>query len=120
MPWVRLRLENLSSAGCGLSPEAWTSGDEYAISDRFAADAVALRSATHKLVQIRGERSFYHLEEDPGELRDRYDPEDPVVREFVAALEAYLARERSEGRGARALPLDPDLRNQLRALGYTE
>ena len=92
----------------------------YAISDRQGGAGVSVRSSEYKLVQQKGERRFYRLREDPGETVDRYDPGDPAVQELAAVLDAYLARKpRAAEEGASRAPA-PELRDQLRALGYLE
>jgi arylsulfatase A-like enzyme len=98
----------------------WASADPYAISDRKASEGVSVRTSQYKLVQMQGKRSFYHLEADPGETRDRYDPDDPTVREFVSALEDYLARRPAPGANREAGVPASEVQNQLRALGYLE
>jgi len=92
----------------------------YAISDRMAEGGVSVRTAKYKLVQMDGKRSFYALEDDPQERHDVYDPQDPTVREFVAVLDAYLARAREATESRAPNAPAPEVENQLRALGYLE
>ncbi|MEE8476153.1 MAG: sulfatase [Myxococcota bacterium] len=101
-------------------PDATDTGEpRYAISGTTGV-GFSVRSRTHKLIRMPEGDSFFSLLDDPKEQRDLYDPADPQVQEFVRILEAYQ-KERPTGtpaHGAVAPDLDPDLRDQLRALGY--
>lgn len=77
----------------------------------------------------RARFEYFHLDEDPGELQDRWDPENPEAAALRALLERHLQEtaarrrellERSARSVERPEGLDPERIEKLRALGYIE
>jgi arylsulfatase A-like enzyme len=64
---------------------------------------------------------LYDLEEDPGETRNLFREDDPVARDLVKKLDAWLAGfgEVTEGDAA-SDAIDPATAERLRALGYLD
>jgi arylsulfatase A-like enzyme len=59
---------------------------------------------------------LYDLEDDPGETTNLFDPESEVARELLALLHEHFAG--LPDAVGRAVEVDEDLREKLRALGY--
>jgi arylsulfatase len=97
--------------------------------ERDAPHRVALRAGRWKYFRIehgdgRVGDALYDLERDPFELEDvaAQHPEQAASLRRVVEAETRALRERGEalrgGRPAETRPLDPELREQLEALGY--
>jgi arylsulfatase len=65
---------------------------------------------------------LYDLASDPGEQRDLWSSDDPRARAARERLAPLLRAElpKAEGGGGRLVPVDEDLENRLRHLGYTQ
>jgi arylsulfatase A-like enzyme len=85
----------------------------------------SVRAGDWKLIRIPtpdGDiHELYDLGEDPGETRDLFREDDPVARDLVEKLDAWLAGfgEVSDGDGAPDA-IDPATAERLRALGYLD
>jgi arylsulfatase A-like enzyme len=83
------------------------------------------RAGNWKLIRIPtpdGDiHELYDLEEDPGETRNLFREDDPVARDLVKKLDAWLAGfgEVTEGDAA-SDAIDPATAERLRALGYLD
>jgi arylsulfatase A-like enzyme len=80
-----------------------------------------VRTLSHKLIwdEDRGELELYDVAADPKECRDLSEEDRPSVARMKTYLRENL--ERNEARGAlarEAVPMDDELRDRLRALGY--
>lgn len=80
-----------------------------------------VRTLSHKLIwdEERGELQLYDLKADPGECRDLSSEDEATV----ARLKSYLREHREIGlaRGVlapEAVPMEDELRDRLKALGY--
>ncbi len=81
----------------------------------------SVRTLSHKLIwdDERGEVELYDLVADPGECRDLSKEDEPSLAEMKTRLREQL--ERNEARGAlarEAVPMEDELRDRLKALGY--
>jgi arylsulfatase A-like enzyme len=84
---------------------------------------VHFRSARERGQLRRSEWELYHLGEDPGEERNVIGQHPEVAAELRAALEDYSRTAAASDGPADVLEeedLDPEIRDQLRALGYLE
>ena len=82
-----------------------------------------VRTLSHKLIwdQERGELELYDLDADPKESRDLSESDALSVARMKAHLREHLERNDARGALAReAVPLDDDLRDRLKALGYVQ
>lgn len=89
---------------------------------QLGGQLVALRTNEYKLIQRRERAVEFRLERDPGELAPLAPREHARERLAHAVAEAVAFR---GGMGARAVPprkekLAPEIREQLRSLGYIE
>jgi arylsulfatase A-like enzyme len=82
-----------------------------------------VRTLSHKLIwdEDRGELELYDLDADPNESRDLSESDALSVARMKTHLREHL--ERNEARGALAresVPLDDEIRDRLKALGYIQ
>lgn len=92
----------LSTPGCVSPRDLGESGDARCLS--FLVQGAPLRRA-----------SLYELTSDPRETRDLSDLDGVVARSLVTRLDGIRRQPVAAGQKA---PLDPELREQLRSLGY--
>jgi arylsulfatase A-like enzyme len=64
----------------------------YSVPDYDVPQHAVIKGDRALLYAWDGERSFHHLDEDPAELVDRYDPADPEVIELWDAMRAEVDR----------------------------
>ena len=82
-----------------------------------------VRTLSHKLIwdQERGELELYDLVTDPKECRDLSEEESSSVARMKTYLREHLERNDARGALAReAVPMDDELRDRLKALGYIQ
>ncbi|HLE68579.1 MAG TPA: sulfatase-like hydrolase/transferase, partial [Vicinamibacteria bacterium] len=129
-------MPTLSAVG-GLAPPAGILGRDFSTLLRGGSDAEAtaifagavnenpriqgVRTLSHKLIwdEERGELELYDMLSDPKECRDLSEEDRPTVARMKTYLRETL--ERNEARGAlapEAIPMDDELRDRLKALGY--
>lgn len=86
------------------------------------AETLALRRGTHKaIVDVHGKSQLFNLEADPGEQQDLSQAAPPPkFAGIVGQATDRLEQQNAESSKSEAVPLDPDVKEALRALGYLE
>jgi hypothetical protein len=81
-------------------------------------DLIALRDASRVLVYDAGADRFelYDVGADPGELQDRFEERGRELAEWQATLRSLA--ELGEQHALKREEMDPELLDQMRALGY--
>jgi arylsulfatase A-like enzyme len=97
--------------------------DGAADNPELVGDVAALEGRWKCIIRDYGRRrsplpQLFDLLEDPGETVDVAEEHPEVTERLAAAARDWFDREKSGGHDARAEELDPELQEQLRALGY--
>jgi arylsulfatase A-like enzyme len=127
-----LQGRDLFASGMEFKPESLTGKETpilYAETFRIKVPR-CLRTPNRKLIYNQEAASFeyYLLDQDPGELTDLYDPDDPKIKELSTRLKEMMDRpplfESETGAGKRPGPasegMDPETVRALKSLGYVE
>jgi hypothetical protein len=87
-----------------------------------SADAVAVRSSTHKLIRFHdGRQEFYRLESDPDEQKPESGPCVDLCSQLAEQLVGHqkaMSQLRKLGRDGGTAILDAQELEELRSLGY--
>lgn len=67
-----------------------------------------------------GERELYHLPTDPGEMRNLASMNPKVAHDLMRSLSRFVASARGPAPARTERPIDKELRERLRSLGYVE
>ncbi len=106
-----------------LRGEPWTPAEAY--SQRPLEDTVVDASGRYKLIRYleTGETRLFDLLEDPGELRPLVEGHDERIAELTALLDAWAADSLALFETVQPqdlAPLDPEIEERLRSIGYVD
>lgn len=110
-----------------LEPERQGLPDESALPRTLIAEVIdegdqliSFRRASHKAIfnLDTGSVELYDLAQDPGETTDRSDAEPAITEAFRVLLDDYQSRVADNQPSQEFAPIDDEMREQLRAVGY--